>query len=189
MALDWKQQAIEQLEFHWNMALRPRLEGLTDEEYLWEPAVGCWSVRPRGEAVTAMAMGQGDLVVDWDRPEPDPAPVTTIAWRIAHVACGVFGMRAANHFGEGGMDYDTVEWSGTAAGGVAFLDEQHARWIDGVRSLDDAGMAAPVGPTEGPWADAPMAGLVLHINREAIHHGAEIALLRDLYRTSTAEPA
>ncbi len=26
-----------------------------------------------------------------------------------------------------------------------------------------------------------MAGLVLHINREAIHHGAEIALLRDLW--------
>jgi len=26
-----------------------------------------------------------------------------------------------------------------------------------------------------------MAELVLHINREAIHHGAEIALLRDLY--------
>jgi hypothetical protein len=27
-----------------------------------------------------------------------------------------------------------------------------------------------------------MAMLVLHINREVIHHGAEIALLRDLYR-------
>jgi hypothetical protein len=27
-----------------------------------------------------------------------------------------------------------------------------------------------------------MAQLVLHINREAIHHGAETALLRDLYR-------
>jgi hypothetical protein len=26
-----------------------------------------------------------------------------------------------------------------------------------------------------------MAELVLHINREVIHHGAEIALLRDLY--------
>ena len=26
-----------------------------------------------------------------------------------------------------------------------------------------------------------MARLVLHINREALHHGAEIALLRDLY--------
>ena len=27
-----------------------------------------------------------------------------------------------------------------------------------------------------------MAALVLHINREAIHHLAEIALLRDLFR-------
>jgi hypothetical protein len=27
-----------------------------------------------------------------------------------------------------------------------------------------------------------MAALVLHINRETLHHGAEIALLRDLYR-------
>jgi hypothetical protein len=27
-----------------------------------------------------------------------------------------------------------------------------------------------------------MEGLVLHINKELIHHGAEIALLRDLYR-------
>jgi hypothetical protein len=27
-----------------------------------------------------------------------------------------------------------------------------------------------------------MAALVLHINREALHHGAEVALLRDLYR-------
>ena len=26
-----------------------------------------------------------------------------------------------------------------------------------------------------------MAALVLHINRELIHHGAEVALLRDLY--------
>jgi hypothetical protein len=27
-----------------------------------------------------------------------------------------------------------------------------------------------------------MAALVLHINREVLHHGAEIALLRDIYR-------
>jgi hypothetical protein len=29
-----------------------------------------------------------------------------------------------------------------------------------------------------------MAALILHINREAIHHGAEVSLLRDLYRAS-----
>ncbi len=27
-----------------------------------------------------------------------------------------------------------------------------------------------------------MAMLILHLNREVIHHGAEITLLRDLYR-------
>jgi hypothetical protein len=33
-----------------------------------------------------------------------------------------------------------------------------------------------------------MTALILHINREVIHHGAEIALLRDLYvHTTTKE--
>ena len=32
-------------------------------------------------------------------PRPDPAPVTTIAWRLAHLIVGVFGYRAAAHFG------------------------------------------------------------------------------------------
>ena len=44
------------------------------------------------------------------------------------------------------------------------------------------GLGRPCGPAEGPFADAPLAALVQHINREVIHHGAEIALLRDLYR-------
>jgi hypothetical protein len=42
-------------------------------------------------------------------------------------------------------------------------------------------LARPCGPAEGPYAELPMAALVLHINREAIHHGAEISLLRDLH--------
>ena len=42
-------------------------------------------------------------------------------------------------------------------------------------------LQAPCGPAEGAWSQRSMAELVLHINREVIHHGAEIALLRDLY--------
>ena len=34
-----------------------------------------------------------------------------------------------------------------------------------------------------------MAALVLHINREALHHGAEIALLLDLHAHRHGEPA
>jgi hypothetical protein len=52
----------------------------------------------------------------------------------------------------------------------------------GVRGLGADGLARPCGSAEGPWADHSMAELVLHINREMLHHGAEIALLRDLYR-------
>jgi hypothetical protein len=50
-----------------------------------------------------------------------------------------------------------------------------------VEALGEDGLTNPCGTTEGPFADAPMAALVLHIHRELIHHGAEIALLRDLY--------
>jgi hypothetical protein len=49
-----------------------------------------------------------------------------------------------------------------------------------VRACSEAELGRPCGPAEGPWADHSMGELVLHINREAIHHGAEIALLRDL---------
>ena len=51
-----------------------------------------------------------------------------------------------------------------------------------MRALGEDGLARPCGPAEGPYAREPMATLVLHIHREVIHHGAEVALLRDLYR-------
>jgi len=51
----------------------------------------------------------------------------------------------------------------------------------GVRSLAAAALATPCGPAEGQYAEYPLAALVLHINREVIHHGAEIACVRDFY--------
>ena len=41
-----------------------------------------------------------------------------------------------------------------------------------------------VGPVGGFYADATRVGFVLHEIDELIHHGAEIALLRDLYRAA-----
>lgn len=178
----------DQLDWHWREQLRPRLAGLTDAEYYWEPVPGCWGLRRRAEATSAMAAGAGDFVLDYAHPEPVPPPVTTIAWRLGHIAVGVFGMRAANHFGGPSLGYDSVEWPATAAGGLAFLDEQYAAWMTGVRGLSEADLAQPVGPAEGPYAAFPMGALVLHISREAIHHGAEIALLRDLYRAGAGAP-
>lgn len=50
-----------------------------------------------------------------------------------------------------------------------------------MRGLSADDLRRLCGAAEGPWGESPMADLVLHINREALHHGAEIALLRDLY--------
>jgi len=86
----WNETLRDQLDFHYRYLVRPRLEGLTDEEYLWEPAPGSWSIRPRHEATSSHAAGAGELVMDYAWPEPEPAPLTTIAWRIAHVVVGCF---------------------------------------------------------------------------------------------------
>ena len=48
MDLDWNTALAEQLDWQWQNHLRPRLDGLTDEEYFWEPVPGCWSLRKRG---------------------------------------------------------------------------------------------------------------------------------------------
>ena len=97
---------------------------------------------------------------------------------------GVWGQRNASHFGGPPVDYRTYEWPSTANEALGALDEASSRWITGVRGLGVARLSDPVGPTEGPWRDHPFAGLILHIHREVIHHGAEIALLRDLYRAT-----
>ena len=45
MRVDWGRLLVGQLEFYWDVHLRPRLDGLSDEEYFWEPVEGCWSLR------------------------------------------------------------------------------------------------------------------------------------------------
>ena len=181
MDIDWNAELIAQLEWHWEHQLRPRLDGLTDEEYFWEPAAGGWSIRRRGESTAPMVLGSGDFTADFALPPPDPAPVTTIAWRLAHIIMGCFGVRNAAHFGGPPVDYQTFAYAGTAAQALGQLDDAHAAWIKGVRGLGADGLARPSGPAEGPFAEYSMAALVLHIPRQVIHHGAEISLLRDLY--------
>jgi hypothetical protein len=180
-AIDWNAELVDQLDWHWQHQLRPRLAGLTDAEYFWEPVPGCWTLSRRGESAAPISVGAGEFTLDYAVPPPDPEPVTTIAWRLAHITVGCFASRIASHFGGPPVDWATWEYAGTAAEALQQFDEQHAAWIKGVRSLGAPGLAHPVGPAEGPFAESSMAALVLHINREVLHHGAEISLLRDLF--------
>lgn len=180
--IDLPHELVEQIDWHWRGQLRPRLEGLTDEEYFREPVAGAWSVRRRTESTAEIQPGSGEWTIDWVWPEPAPAPVTTIAWRLSHLLVGVLGARLAGHFDGEPHDYNTYDYPGTAVEALQRLDTLYARWRDGVASWSDADLAVPVGAAEPPqYAASPRITLVLHISRELIHHGAEIALLRDLY--------
>jgi hypothetical protein len=171
----------DQLAWHRTNQLRDRLDGLTDDEYFWEPAPGCWSVRPRGAGAAPAQAGSGAMTIDFAMPEPDPPPFTTIAWRLGHVIVGVLAARNAAHFGRAPADYQSFEYAATATGALAQLDAEYAMWLAGVASLGETGLARPCGQAEGPHAERPLAALVLHINRELIHHLAEVCLLRDLH--------
>jgi hypothetical protein len=158
------QDLHEQLTWHWEAQLRPRLDGLTDVELLWEPVPGCWSVRE----------GQPDGT--W--PTPVPAPVTTIGWRLAHLGT-TLADRASAHFGDRIWVSVVPE---TAAAALAFVDDAYAAWTKGVLGADEVRFArAHQGPPGTADQSYPFWAVLLHVNREIIHHGAEIALLRDLF--------
>jgi len=167
----WNHELRDQMEFAWNVQFLPRVNGLTDEEYLWEPVPDSWSIRPDAEGIWRQ---------DRVRPEPKPAPFTTIAWRLMHIA-DVLGRRASQHFGDGSFDLGAQSLPATAGGALAFVTEQHDRWIAGMMALGEEGLSRPCGPAEPLYPDAPIATLILHINREFLHHAAEVQLLRDLY--------
>jgi hypothetical protein len=179
---------VDQLGFYWDNSLWPRVQGLTDEEYYWEPVDGCWSLRPDDRGVLRF---DGLGVTD----EPVPPPVTTLAWRIVHVAVGVFYSRASTFFGDGSVPADADMFDqrhrpaalpGSAAEALELLDSSYRWWVDGVLALDEEQFLAPLGPRALFFADKSMADLVLHLNRETMHHGGEIGTLRDLYRATGA---
>jgi hypothetical protein len=162
---------------------RERLAGLTDEEYLWEPAAGAWSIRPRGSAATAAAFGPGDWQLDLDRPEPVPPPVTTIAWRLGHLA-NCFAGRWEWTFGSRSISpRDVLDFSPRAEEAADRLWSEVDRWSRDLATLTDDQLDT-VGYGQYPHGldpTLPIIAIAWWVNREFIHHTAEAALLRDLW--------
>lgn len=115
-------------------------------------------------------------------PEPEPPPFTTVAWRMCHLIGDVLGGRANRHFGDERFDPALLAWPLGAAAALDLLDEAHGAWIREIASLDTERLGRRALLTDVGYHGPSMASLVLHINREVIHHGAGISCLRDLYR-------
>lgn len=161
--------------------LHGRLRGLTDEEYLWEPAPGCWSIRPGDD---------GRWTAEGSPLPVKPAPLTTIAWRLDHVVFVLEGERNATWLGAtpvGTLGRDGAAPSAEKA--LRDLESAYDLFTRNVEAADPAGLLAPMGPIAGPYAEETRAAFVLHEVDELIHHGSEIATMRDLYRAlTTADP-
>ena len=157
--------------------LRTRLVGLSDEEYFWEPAPNCWTVRPDDT---------GSWRGDWESPAWPP-PFTTIAWRLGHIINNLFDQRYATHLGLQPMEPPPSSLPSTARDAIALVDRGCSTTGSYLRAMDEATLAVPLGPGAGPWAADDRASFVLHILDELTHHAAEVALLRDLYRATQPE--
>jgi hypothetical protein len=162
---------LDSLDCVWSR-IRDRLTGLTEDEYLWEPGAGCWSVRSGPD---------GGWHIERSDPEPVPAPVTTIAWRLWHLGSECLARYTRHGLGPWPLQVQNREWYAAPGPALEALDQAWRAFREGLAQLGEDGLWQPPGPAGDECAERPWAGLVLHAQDELSHHGAEIALLRDLY--------
>ncbi|QFY07545.1 hypothetical protein GBF35_13395 [Nonomuraea phyllanthi] len=162
---------VDLSDFAWQR-LRTRLDGLTDDEYLWEPVPECWTVRA-GEG--------GAMTADGARLPPEPPPFTTIAWRVTHLIDVLQAERTATWFGQRPAPEDGVPGvPGVAAEALRALEHAYEVWRGRLAALGEGDLTRPMGAIAGPYAEHDCTAFALHILDELIHHGAEIGVVRDL---------
>ena len=173
---------LAQYEFEQDRLLT-RLAGLTDDEYLWEPVPHCWSIRPREQVQTNRAIGGGAWQLERSYPDPEPPPFTTLAWRLCHLASSIT-LRADYTIGTKALTWESYTIPHTAETAIAALAEALSAWHDALTSASEADLDQ-VGRSAFPWGldpKLPFLDISWWVNQELLHHGGEIALLRDLYR-------
>ncbi|MEV6121622.1 DinB family protein [Streptomyces sp. NPDC052077] len=144
------------------------LERLEPDDFLWEPAGVCWTMRRDGD---------GAWVPDWAESEPDPVPVPTIGWLSWHI--GWWWSVAADHaHGRTPRERDAVVWPGEGAPTVEWLRGLRADWLAALGGLTAADLDATAAfpPQDDPaYSVADMAAWV---NAELMKNVAEIGQLR-----------
>lgn len=170
---DFHQSLMQYADYLWGRTTG-RLAGLTDEEYLWEPGPGAWSVRPTGDGFAR----------ERPKPEPTPPPLKTIAWLTWHLGSEAIDGLGGRTFGYERELADRAAWYGTADEALAAMDRQWTRLRAAVAALGEDGVRRLLGPGFGPYAKDCLGDMVLHVLDEIAHHGAELGMLRDLYAIS-----
>jgi hypothetical protein len=151
-----------------------RLEGLTDDEFLWEPAPTVWTVR--------LVDGRPKPDVEVWAPEATAAPPRTLAWSMGHLGDGSM-TRADWLVGSHSLRDGDLTWPMTAREGLEFMRAGLTAWRDGLAAmtdadLDEVGRSAYSG---GLDPTLPLIEIVWWVNKELLWHAADIWFVRDLY--------
>ena len=158
--------------------LRRVLDGVSAEEFFWEPVGGCWTVHRRSQDRGVSVDGSGEWVLDHVPSQPAPAPFTTMAWRTVHIA-GMNYLYWDYAFGSASLTFD-LELPGDVAEATDWLFASHQPLMDELAAITDADLDRIVPVNSGEqW---PMHRVFATVINEQVHHGAEISMLRDLYR-------
>ncbi|MFI8434551.1 DinB family protein [Streptomyces sp. NPDC079020] len=151
------------------------LDRLEPEDFLWEPAGLCWTVR-RGS--------DGTWVPDWAESEPTPVPVPTSGWISWHI--GWWWSVTIDHLqGRVPREREEITWPGDGEAAVAWLRDLRTDWLSVLERLTDADLDA-VAPFS--WHNDPahtVAHTVAWVNAELMKNVAEIGQLRLLRAVST----
>ena len=155
--------------------LLERLDGLTDEEYLWEPAPRVWTVREVG----GRAVPDAEV---WAATGEAGTPPRPLAWSIGHLGNGSF-TRADYLVGSHSLKDSDLAWPMRADEGVAFMRDGLAAWRKGLDQMTDADLDT-VGRSAYPGGldpTLPLIEIVWWVNKELVFHSGEIWFVRDLY--------
>lgn len=110
-----------------------------------------------------------------------PGPgVSTLAWRVGHIAELLTEERNATWLGVG-SGAQPIRAPMTARDAVETLDAAMTGWMTVLAEVPDATLGDPIGPVGGAYSESTRRSFVLHVLDELIHHGAEVALVRDLW--------
>ena len=157
-------------------SLAERLKGLTDEEFLWEPAPDAWTVR-------ANPSGGRNLVdVEIWAPSADATPPRTIAWSMGHLGSGT-AMRADWLVGQHRGAPEDFDWPMTADAGTRFMFDGLKAWREGIATMTDEDLDT-VGRSAYPGGldrELPLIEIIWWVSKELLWHAAEIWFVRDLY--------
>ncbi len=154
----------------WSDRFQSRIADLADEEFWSEPTADCWKIFPDGSG--------GDFGLIFT----EEAPVTTMGWRLAHIIDLLKEDRCATYIGLEPEPSAAEEWVPTSADEAKRMVRDSTATFRRYVDATDETMLDEFVPRRFDDADVTRHGFILHILDEVIHHGAEVGLLRDLWR-------